>query len=198
LTLLPLLALAITLFASTNIDDLVVLIGFFAERRLRVRDIVVGQYAGLSVLFAASAAASLVSLVISKAHLGLLGILPILIGVRKLIELRSKGPEPGKSMHGGIAGVALITIANGSDNLGIYIPSFVVHSGTEIAIIAVVFAAMTGLWCILAHWMVNHHSLGAPLRRYGHIVAPLVLIGLGILILYNAGSLTWLLRPTGR
>jgi cadmium resistance protein CadD (predicted permease) len=198
LTLLPLLALAITLFASTNIDDLVVLVGFFAERRFRVRDIVLGQYAGLTVLFAVSAAASLLSLVISKAYLGLLGIFPILIGVRKLIGLRSKGPEPEKSTHGSIAGVALVTIANGSDNLGVYIPSFVVHSGSEIAIIAVVFAAMTALWCMLAHWTVNHRRFGAPLRRYGHIFAPLVLIGLGILIIYHAGSLTWLLRPTGR
>src|ERR1700737_805444 len=88
LTHLPLLALAITLFASTNVDDLVVLLGFFADRRLRARNIVAGQYAGLAVLFLVSAAGSLLSLVIPKAYLGLLGIFPIAIGILKLLELR--------------------------------------------------------------------------------------------------------------
>jgi cadmium resistance protein CadD (predicted permease) len=202
LTHLPLLALAITLFASTNIDDLVVLIGFFADRRFRARDIVAGQYAGLTVLFLVSAAGSLLSLVIPKAYLGLLGIFPILIGIRKLIELRhdrtdhSTPLDPTTSSHGNIASVALVTMANGGDNIGIYMPSFAVHSGAQIGVIAAVFVAMTALWCMLARWMVMHHSLGAPLRRYGHILAPVVLIGLGILILHNAGTIGWLLRHT--
>jgi cadmium resistance protein CadD (predicted permease) len=58
--------------------------------------------------------------------------------------------------------MALVTMANGGDNLGIYIPAFAVHSGHEIAVIAVVFAAMTALWCVSTHWMVNHPQLGAP------------------------------------
>jgi cadmium resistance protein CadD (predicted permease) len=197
LTHLPLFALAVTLFVSTNIDDLVVLIGFFADRRLRTRDIVAGQYAGLAVLFAVSTAASLLSLVLPKAYLGLLGVFPIVIGVRKWFEHKNEGPEPENSSHGSIAGVALVTIANGGDNLGIYIPAFAVHSGGEVAVIAVVFAAMTALWCALAHWMVNHRKLGMYFRRYGHILAPLVLIGLGISIIHNAGSIEWLLHRWG-
>jgi cadmium resistance protein CadD (predicted permease) len=197
LTQLPLFALAVTLFVSTNIDDLVVLIGFFADRRLRARDIVAGQYAGLAVLFVASVAASLLSLVLPKPYLGLLGVFPIVIGVSKWIGLQNDGPGPANSSHGSIAGVALVTIANGGDNLGVYIPAFSVHSGGEVALIAVVFVAMTALWCVLAHWMVNHRRLGMYFRRYGHILAPLVLIGLGISIIYNAGSIEWLLHRWG-
>jgi cadmium resistance protein CadD (predicted permease) len=190
------LALAVTLFASTNIDDLLVLIGFFADRRFRARDIVAGQFAGVAALFLSSASGSLLSLVIPKAYLGLLGILPIVIGVRKLSDLRQDASELDNTRHGSIAGVALVTIANGGDNLGVYIPAFAVHSGSEIGVIAVVFVAMTALWCMLAHWMVNHRRFGAPLRRYGHIFAPLVLIGLGIVIIYKAGTIGWLLHHT--
>jgi cadmium resistance protein CadD (predicted permease) len=89
-----------------------------------------------------------------------------------------------------------VTIANGGDNIGIYVPAFAVHSGAEIGVIAMVFVAMTALWCMLAHWMVNHRRFGAPLRRYGHIFAPLVLIGLGIVIIYKAGTIGWLLHLT--
>jgi cadmium resistance protein CadD (predicted permease) len=196
LTHLALLALAITLFASTNVDDLVVLIGFFADRRFRVRDIVAGQFAGVAALFLVSAVGSLLSLVISRTYLGLLGILPIVIGIRKLSDLRQDASAPENSGQGSVAGVTLVTIANGGDNIGIYVPAFAVHSGAEIGVIAMVFVAMTALWCMLAHWMVNHRRFGAPLRRYGHIFAPLVLIGLGIVIIYKAGTIGWLLHLT--
>jgi cadmium resistance protein CadD (predicted permease) len=196
LTHLPLLALAVTLFVSTNIDDLVVLIGFFADRRFRARDIVAGQFAGLAALFLVSAAGSLLSLVIPKAYLGLLGIFPIVIGIRKLSDLRHDASAPENSSQGNVAGVALVTIANGGDNIGIYVPAFAVHSGAEIGVIAMVFVAMTALWCMLAHRMVNHRRFGAPLRRYGHIFAPVVLIGLGVVIISKAGTIGWLLRHT--
>jgi cadmium resistance protein CadD (predicted permease) len=202
LTHFALLVLAITLFASTNIDDLVVLVGFFADPGFRARDVVVGQYAGLAVLFAVSAAGALLSLVIPNAYLGLLGIFPILIGIRKLVALRHEqvpadqatGVRGTTRSYGNIAGVALVTIANGGDNIGVYVPSFAVHSGSQIAAIAVVFVAMTALWCLLAHRMVSHPRFGAPLRRYAHIIAPVVLIGLGLMIIYNAGGIAWLLR----
>jgi cadmium resistance protein CadD (predicted permease) len=196
-SLVALLGLAIVLFLSTNVDDLVVLIAFFANSRFRARDIVAGQYAGVAVLFIVSAAGALLSLVIPEAYVGLLGIFPILVGIGKLLELRRPAPiqDPVATTgsQGNIASVALVTVANGGDNIGVYIPSFAVHSGSQVAIIAVVFVAMTALLCLLAHWMVSHPRLGAPLRRYGHIFAPLVLIALGILIIHNAGSIPSLL-----
>jgi hypothetical protein len=53
------------------------------------------------------------------------------------------------------------------------------------------------VWCFAARSMVNHPKLGKPIRRYGHRFAPIVLIGLGILIIYRAGSLGLLLRHGG-
>jgi cadmium resistance protein CadD (predicted permease) len=201
-SLVALLGLAVVLFLSTNVDDLVVLIAFFANSRFRARDVVAGQYAGTAVLFIVSAAGALLSLVIPEAYLGLLGIFPILVGIGKLLELRrtapTQDPVATTGSHGNIASVALVTVANGGDNIGVYVPSFAVHSGSQVAIIAVVFVAMTALLCLLAHWMVIHPRLGAPLRRYGHILAPLVLIALGILIIYNAGSIPSLLRAIYR
>jgi cadmium resistance protein CadD (predicted permease) len=195
-----LFGLAIVLFVSTNVDDLVVLVALFAHSKFRTRDVVAGQYLGLAVLFVVSAAGALLALVIPNTYLGFLGIFPILIGIRKLIALRHD-PEaaglPASGRYGSIAAVALVTIANGGDNIGVYMPSFAVHSASQIAVIAIVFVAMTALWCLFAHWMVNHPRLGAPLRRYGHIFAPIVLIGLGLLILHHAGTLSWLFRGKG-
>ena len=94
---------------------------------------------------------------------------------------------------GNVASVALVTVANGGDNIGVYTPSFAVHSRGQVAIIALVFVVMTGLLCMLAHRMVSLPRLGTLLRRYGHVFAPLVLIGLGILIIRNGGSIPSLL-----
>jgi cadmium resistance protein CadD (predicted permease) len=135
-------------------------------------------------------------LVISRAYIGLLGIVPIVIGVKRFVELfrGTDGTEECLELrrkvggYGRTATVALVTIANGGDNIGIYTPSLAIRSGYEIAVIALVFVVMTALWCYFAHWMVNHPKLGAPIRLYGHCVAPIVLIGLGILIIYQAGS----------
>lgn len=201
-SLSALLGLAVVLFVSSNVDDLVLLIAFFANSSFQARDVVAGQYIGLAVLFIVSAAGALLSLVVPQAYLGLLGIFPILVGIRKLLELRhdpartvlAKEPCTATGSYGNVASVALVAIANGGDNIGVYLPAFAVHSGSQVAIIALVFVAMTALWCLLAYRMVSHPRLGAPLWRYGHILAPLVLIGLGVLIVHGAGILPALLR----
>ena len=61
-------------------------------------------------------------------------------------------------------------------------------------VIAVVFVVMTALWCYLAHWLVSHPKVGPPIRNYARLAVPVVLIGLGVLIMYQAGSFAWGLR----
>jgi cadmium resistance protein CadD (predicted permease) len=80
---LALIGLAIVAFVSTNIDDVFVLVGFFADKNFRARDVVVGQYVGVCALYLISAMAALISLVIPTAYIGLLGFAPIAIGIKK-------------------------------------------------------------------------------------------------------------------
>jgi cadmium resistance protein CadD (predicted permease) len=190
------LILGVAAFAATNIDDIFVLLGFFADPRFRARQIIVGQYVGIGALVLVSIVAALIALVIPPAYVGLLGLAPIAIGSKKLVDLwrgQEQGEEelerhPAGGEHGQVFTVAAVTIANGSDNIGIYTPLFAVRSSIETAVIVAVFAVMTALWCAIAHWMVHHRTIGAPIRRYGHRVLPLVLIGLGVLILHEAGT----------
>jgi cadmium resistance protein CadD (predicted permease) len=204
-SLLALIGIAIVLFASTNVDDVFVLVGFFADKRFHARDTVLGQYIGITALFSASVAASLLSLVTPRAYIGLLGVIPVLLGGKKLFELyqqrdRTKdtlGHHSDANRNGRVTTVALMTVANGGDNIGIYTPSFAIRSAREIIVIALVFVVMTALWCFVAHAIVNHPKLGSPIRRYGHRVTPVVLVGLGVLILYQAGSFGLLLGRGG-
>jgi cadmium resistance protein CadD (predicted permease) len=70
---LALVGLALALFAFTNVDDIFVLVGFFSDPRVHVREIVIGQYVGIAALFGISVAVSMISFVIPNAYLGLLG-----------------------------------------------------------------------------------------------------------------------------
>jgi cadmium resistance protein CadD (predicted permease) len=67
---------------STNIDDAFVLVTFIADKNFRVRDVVIGQYAGVGTLYILSAIASLISLIIPPAYVGLLGLAPLAIGTK--------------------------------------------------------------------------------------------------------------------
>jgi len=193
--LIALVALAIVVFASTNIDDVFVLLGFFADTHLHRRNVGIGQYLGISALVVVSIVASLVSLFLAPPLVGLLGVLPILIGVKKLFELRrasaieTRADDSARSgAFGQIASVTVVTVANGGDNLGIYAPLFATQSATEVAVMVIVFAMMTALWIAVACRLVSHPTLGAPIRRYGHSAVPFVLMGLGVYVLYDAKS----------
>jgi cadmium resistance protein CadD (predicted permease) len=194
--MLATLTLAIVLFASTNIDDIFVLVGFFADTRFRVREILIGQYLGITALVGVSVAASLSSSFLPRSYIGLLGIVPITVGGRSLFDLsrgRFHSPKPAiqklpKKGRKQAAMVALVTIANGGDNIGIYTPAFAIRSRNEIAVIVLVFATLTGVWCLFALWIVNHPRLRAPIRRYGRIVAFAVLIALGVVVMIQAGT----------
>lgn len=194
------IVVASTLFVSTNIDDIFVLVGFFADPKFRVPDIVLGQYAGIVVLFSVSLAASLLSLVVPRPYLGLMGLIPIVLGVKKMLEyLRGRyvseaeqEQHPDARVYGRGVTVALVTVANGGDNIGTYAPAFAIRSRYQIAEIALVFAILTAAWCFLAHWLVNHPTLGAPIRRYGHRLTPIMLMAIGLLVLHEAGTLNLL------
>lgn len=81
----------------------------------------------------------------------------------------------------------LIIVMNGV-NISIYTPLFAIRSGFDIALIGAVFAVMTMVWIVAAHWLTNHRTIGIPIRRYGHKIVPLVLIALGVTILHEAGN----------
>lgn len=193
--LLITLALGVVVFAATNVDDLLVLLGFFAEPGYRPRQVAVGQSAGIGLLVATSVLCALVALVIPEQWLGLLGLAPLGIGLWKLGALARGGamadedPRPGRPTGAKALAVGAVTVANGGDNIAVYTPLFATRSATEVTVLVAVFAAMTALWLLAAHSLVRHPALGPPIRHIGRYALPVVLIGLGLLVLAEANTL---------
>ena len=197
MTTLALIGLAAAAFATTNVDDLLLLLGFMADARFGFREVLAGQMLGIGILTALSLLAASMAAAVPAAWVGLMGLAPIGIGIR-MLWLQRHGPEesdPRAAVASGgahrrpAATVALVTLANGGDNIAAYTPIFATETGPERTAMIAVFAALTLVWCLMARWLVGHPAYGAPLRRYGRRALPALLIGLGLLILARSGSI---------
>jgi cadmium resistance protein CadD (predicted permease) len=118
----------------------------------------------------------------------LLGLAPIVIGAGKLLR-RGKSDEEGQSTAIGILQVAAVRVANGGDHIAAYTPIFATQGPRHMVATLAIFAVLTLVWCFAALGLVRHTALGKPLRRYGHLLLPFILIGLGGLILYRSGAI---------
>jgi cadmium resistance protein CadD (predicted permease) len=185
--LLSLALLSTGAFISTNIDDLFLLVGFLSDRSFSRGHIFAGQILGMAAIVAISLAAAWAALAISPGRVGLLGLAPIVIGVGKLLR-RGKSDEEGQPTAAGILQVAAVTVVNGGDNIAAFTPIFATQGSREMIATLAIFAVLTLVWCFVALWLVRHTALGRPLRRYGHVLLPFILIGLGVLILYRSGA----------
>jgi cadmium resistance protein CadD (predicted permease) len=146
--IISLVAIGVAAFVATNIDDIFVLMIFFSSLAYPVRQIVLGQYIGIGSLVAIGVLGSLIALVVPTYVIRLLGIVPIAIGIKNLIEIRKKDKsitrqvvqhEKNKSYLSFLS-VAAVTFSNGGDNIGVYIPLFSKYNTiSEITALAAVF-----------------------------------------------------------
>jgi cadmium resistance protein CadD (predicted permease) len=185
------------LFAATNIDDIVVLAVLSASSRAGGRprrwQIWAGQYAGIAVLVLVSVAAGRGLTLIPGRWVWLLGVLPLGLGLGKLIAAvrdRRRGQQADAAVARGLPGVTGITIANGGDNIAAYTPVFATVSTSAALVTVAVFAAGVAVWCLAGWWLVAHHRLTAALRRWGQWIVPAVYILIGLYIFARAGVLT--------
>ena len=173
------LAVATVLFAATNADDLVLLIVFFARPGCRPRQVVLGSFLGLAALTAVSFAAAWLALAAPPGWLPWLGIAPEALGVRWLLRPHEGETAPGETSW---QTVAFVTLANGADNLGVYIPAFAIQTFAQKVITAATFALLTFVLCGLAWTAVRHPTWGPHIRRWSAKLGPFVLIAIGLWI----------------
>lgn len=187
---------AVLSFISTNIDDIFILMLFFAQKTMpsQKRQIVYGQYLGIGFTVAAGMAGAWILKLISLERIHFFGVVPLGMGVREIVkhfkeEDGKENPEKEsvslKKEKNLLWSVMFLAIANGADNLGVYIPLFAGYHAGQMVIVCSVFAVMIGLWCLLAEKIVSFEQLGNFLRKYRYVIVPVVLIGLGIHIMFG-------------
>src|SRR5579872_2055644 len=138
------LGASVMTFALTNIDDACLLTVLFSQR-IPARRIIVGQYLGFAVIVVLSLLGAFASLAVPSRWVRLLGVVPIALGFRHLLKQGGAGPQDASAM--GIASIALITFSNGADNIGLYVPFFILGRG-QLWLILAVYAVLLAIWCL--------------------------------------------------
>ena len=178
---LALLTASFTTFAATNVDDAFLLTLFFA-RRISTRRIVAGQYLGFGAIILVSLLGAWAALAIPHRWMRLLGFVPLAIGVRHLLRTRGAERESPHLSRSSVVSIAFVTLSNGADNIGVYVPFFV--SGRPyLWLILSVYAVMVAMWCLLGRWLGKHPLILRSVDRWGHWAVPMVFIGLGLYLL---------------
>jgi cadmium resistance protein CadD (predicted permease) len=189
---------ALAVFAGTNLDDIVVLTLLFLSARAsglpRPWQIWVGQYLGIGVLISVSASAALGLTIVPDIWVGLLGAVPLALGLRGLISaIRTGAKDQQTPPATGLVSVAAVTIANGSDSVSVYTPLFRTSGVSSSLVTIAVFAPLVTVCCLAASWLGSHPRVIAMIRRFGHWIVPGVFILVGAVILVGSGVLARLL-----
>ncbi|MBM2615761.1 cadmium resistance transporter [Actinoplanes sp. LDG1-06] len=185
---------AIGLFAVTNIDDILILALFFGQgagRPATLRNVTLGQYLGFAGILGVAVAAAFGASFLPDSAIPWLGLLPLALGVKAAIQAWRQRGESGdeektERRAPGILGVATVTFANGGDNIGVYVPVFANAGGGGTAVYAVVFLVLVAVWVAAGRFFATRPVIARALSRWGHILLPVVLIGIGLLILSEA------------
>jgi len=83
-----LIGIGVSAFVATNIEDIFVLMMFFSSSNFQKGHVVVGQYLGIGLLIVISTLGLFLALVVPQYIIGLMGLVPISIGIIRLIHMR--------------------------------------------------------------------------------------------------------------
>ncbi|MBS8086543.1 CadD family cadmium resistance transporter [Streptococcus suis] len=197
---------SIILYSGTAVDLLIILMLFFAKRKSRkdVINIYLGQFLGsVSLILLSLLFAFVLDYIPSKEILGLLGLIPILLGLKVLLLGDSDGEAIAKEglrkdNKNLIFLVAMITFAScGADNIGVFVPYFTTLNLANLIVALLTFLVMIYLLVFSAQKLAQVPSVGETLEKYSRWFIAVVYLGLGIYILIENNSFDMLWTVLG-
>ena len=193
---------SIILYSGTAVDLLIILMLFFAKRKSRkdIINIYLGQFLGsVSLILLSLLFAFVLNYIPSKEILGLLGLIPIFLGLKVLLLGDSDGEAIAKDglqkdNKNLIFLVAMITFAScGADNIGVFVPYFTTLNLANLIVTLLTFLVMIYLLVFSAQKLAQVPSVGEILEKYSRWFIASVYLGLGIYILIenNVFDMLW-------
>lgn len=197
---------SIILYSGTAVDLLIILMLFFAKRKSRkdIINIYLGQFLGsVSLILLSLLFAFVLNYIPSKEILGLLGLIPIFLGLKVLLLGDSDGEAIAKDglrkdNKNLIFLVAMITFAScGADNIGVFVPYFITLNLANLIVALLTFLVMIYLLVFSAQKLAQVPSVGETLEKYSRWFIAVVYLGLGMYILIENNSFDMLRNVFG-
>lgn len=192
--ILTALFIVATSYAATNLDNLILLVGWLLGAQCSVGRIFAGYMLGMSMILVVSGLIGLVGYVVPAEYLGYLGAIPIALGLKMLVDLwrrreRKTGGTSSPAMQNvAVGGIVLTTLSNGVDSVLVFAPLLADSLLNVDLTIAIAFMIMVCLWFELAKYATTHAKRVKVLSTAGEWVAPIVMILVGLYILDNTAT----------
>jgi cadmium resistance protein CadD (predicted permease) len=187
------LGLAAGAFAATNIDNAVVTVAMIAAApATRSRRIAFGQVMGFTLVVIGALAMAALLFEIPTRVIGLLGLVPLILGVRALLGLRhaeERSRVARRAVGSGVVAALAVTVGAGGDNLAVYIPLFRVDHLAGTAETLLVFALGELLLTLFVLWAGLHPRVRTVVTTFGVFAAPILYCAIGLAVLFEAGTL---------
>ncbi|HKS49628.1 MAG TPA: cadmium resistance transporter [Amycolatopsis sp.] len=149
--------------------------------------VVLGQFVGYVMLVGVSVAAAFVFASVPLKWVGLLGLFPLVMGIRGLLEARKEVEDP--RITDSLPVIVTLILSVCVDNLSVYIVLFRSQTTAESAVSITVFAVLEALWCAVAYTIANQKAVILAIRRAGAWLVPAVFVAIGVAIGVRTGLL---------
>lgn len=186
-------------FLATDIDDLVIMFTFYMTAKTTnpkikqnhpVLKIFSGELIAYLVILLLSDVASYGLRLFPKAFTNGLGAVPLFMGIKILWDLHEEHNHKRKSTAKNIGIITLpsilsICLADGGDNLGVYIPLFSSLSMEDLLGINIYLLALMAIWCVVGFLLSKLNGLNKVFQKYGSLITGTILIILGFILIFK-------------
>jgi cadmium resistance protein CadD (predicted permease) len=193
--LIGIVPIAAGAYVATNIDNFVLLTALLARYRRQAIGVVAGYFTCMLILVIVGFGISQIANYVPIRYLGLLGVVPIYIGVVELVRLRrgkettAVAAQPSLDSNRRILLTTLTSqLGNGTDTILIF--GILFADSTPAADILIIFtlALMAIAFVLAAMYAIRHPKIGSVISRYADHVLPFVLIIVGVYVLANTAT----------
>lgn len=188
---------ALLSYIGTSIDHIIVLILLFNQTQHRKRDdvsIISAVFVGFTLIVLISLAARFGLSLFEPDWIGLLGLIPIGLGIRVLFkpvddeqEAQEKISHSFSRHRSQFISVFFLMLAFGGDNLGVYIPLFASLDWVGITVTLLIYYALTGIMLAAAYKISEVKQINQFIEKYERWLVSFVFILLGLFILFENG-----------
>lgn len=186
------IGVAAVAFIGTNLDNLLLLVAMYARYERQPGTVTAGYFAGMLAVGLIAVLIGEVGEFIPLAYLGLLGVVPIAMGVFALWKLfRKVGIGPAAAVVTADNRLAVFStllttqLSNGTDTIITFSTLLADSNDRADYLLFPTFLAMIGVFSALAYYLLKHGRARRFLSRYGQYVTPVILILVGLYIIDN-------------
>lgn len=193
----------VTAYISTSVDYLLILMAIFSANKNYKLQIYLGDLIGTSILVGISLLLACVLNIVPQTWiLGLLGLVPIIMGLKILYNLyinKATDEDDDEVMvqqtlsknRKLIINVVTITIVTcGADNIGVYVPLFTQLNAPALTTVLITLFVMLTIFYFLGLLITRMPIIANLLEKWGDLITAIVYLLIGTMILTESGTIS--------